>query len=366
MVPVLNSPMRADGAGEGLGIEVDLAGIAADLLAARPQTGPGVLLEGQARDPGDAGNQRLPLGIQLTGGVEHLYQPVLLAAMTPPVHRLMAVEGVVLGAEFGQRVMQGGLVPLHLDQQAIVGLGGPRDAVLLAMQGIGGEQHAADPQFGDQRWHGRDLAGCPGHLLVGQDEGDVAGEGAEHMSRFPVVQVVEAAAQRLAIEGDGALPGHLDRPVQRVRMTAESSLEIVPLERQEQTAQRVHGWRSSEARPEGSVQAIALDGDEGDDLLVGGRTRQNRQNREQQQMAQAIALPLRAAWIVDSFERGKQRTKRHQGDIYQLRTSLQQIRYRTLRVPALRKVGSGRRGRTAWPCARVKVVSWMSEKTFQS
>jgi len=65
MVLILNSPMRADGAGEGLGIEVDLAGITADLLAARPQTGPGVFLEGQARDPGDAGDQRLPLGVQL-------------------------------------------------------------------------------------------------------------------------------------------------------------------------------------------------------------------------------------------------------------------------------------------------------------
>jgi putative tricarboxylic transport membrane protein len=50
---------------------------------------------------------------------------------------------------------------------------------------------------------------------------------------------------------------------------------------------------------------------------------------------------------VDSFERGKQR--RHQGDLYQLRTSLQQIRYRKLRVPALGRVGSGRPGRTAWP-----------------
>src|SRR4051795_10799778 len=170
------------------------------------------------------------------------------------------------------------------------------------------------------------------------------------MSCFPVVQVVEAAAQRLAIERDGALAGHLDGPVQLVRMTPEGALEIILVERQEQTAQLVHRRCPSEARPEGSVQAVALDGDEGDDLLVGGRTRQNRQNREQQQIAQVIALPLRAAWIVDSFERGKQRTKRHQGDLYQLRTSLQQIRYRTLRVPALGRVGSGRRGRTAWPC----------------
>jgi hypothetical protein len=35
----------------------------------------------------------------------------------------------------------------------------------------------------------------------------------------------------------------------------------------------------------------------------------------------------------DLGERGKQRTKRHPGDLHQLRTSLQQIRYRTLRAP---------------------------------
>jgi hypothetical protein len=33
--------------------------------------------------------------------------------------------------------------------------------------------------------------------------------------------VVEAAAQGLAVERDGALPGHLNGPVQLVRMAAE-------------------------------------------------------------------------------------------------------------------------------------------------
>ena len=83
MVLVLNAPVRADGA--GVGVETDLAGVAADLLTRWPQTGPGVLLESQARNPGDAGDQRLPLGVQLTGSVEDLDQPMLLAAMTPPV-----------------------------------------------------------------------------------------------------------------------------------------------------------------------------------------------------------------------------------------------------------------------------------------
>jgi hypothetical protein len=70
------------------------------------------------------------------------------------------------------------------------------------MQGIGGEQHAPSSVIS---------VGTAGisPLLVGQDEGGVAGKRAEHMSRCPVVQVIEAAAQRLAIERDGALPSHL-------------------------------------------------------------------------------------------------------------------------------------------------------------
>src|SRR3954451_6626946 len=91
MIAIFNAPVRADGAGEGLGVETDLAGVAADLLARRRQAGAGVLLESQARDRGDAGDQRLPLGVELTGGVEDLDQPMLLAAMPPPVHRLVAV-----------------------------------------------------------------------------------------------------------------------------------------------------------------------------------------------------------------------------------------------------------------------------------
>src|SRR5688500_19450101 len=72
------------------------------------------------------------------------------------------------------------------------------------MQGIGGEQHAPSSVISVG------TAGISrGHLLVGQDEGGVAGKRAEHMSRCPVVQVIEAAAQRLAIERDGALPSHL-------------------------------------------------------------------------------------------------------------------------------------------------------------
>src|SRR3954447_20860896 len=36
MIAIFNAPVRANGAGEGLGVETDLAGVIADLLARRP------------------------------------------------------------------------------------------------------------------------------------------------------------------------------------------------------------------------------------------------------------------------------------------------------------------------------------------
>src|SRR5215212_10482618 len=139
----------------------------------------------------------------MTGGVEDLDAPMLLAAMAATVHRLVAAEGALLSAEPGQGSMQGGLVLLDPDQQGIAGLGGPREPLLLAMQGVGGEEHAGHAKPGDQPRHRWDLVRGTGRFMMSQDEGSITGEGAEHVSRLAVVQVIEAATQRLAIKGDG-------------------------------------------------------------------------------------------------------------------------------------------------------------------
>jgi hypothetical protein len=93
-------------------------------------------------------------------------------------------------------------------------------------------------------------------------------------------------------------------------MVTEGDLKIVPAERQEEITQGVHDRSAPKAGPKGSIQAVALDGNEGDDPLVGGCPRQDREHREQQQMAHAVALSLWTAWIADLGERGKQATKR--------------------------------------------------------
>jgi hypothetical protein len=77
--------------------------------------------------------------------------------------------------------------------------------VFLAVQGVGREQDAVQAQLLDQRLGRRDLVAL-GDLLMGQDERRLAGERAEHLGGGLVVQVVEAAPQRLAVERDDPPP----------------------------------------------------------------------------------------------------------------------------------------------------------------
>ncbi len=168
------------------------------------------------------------------------------------------------------------------------------------MQRVGGEQHAGDAKLGHQPRHRCDLVRRPAQLLMGHDQGGIAGKGAEHMNRLAIGQMIEvrrtawfdAAAQRLAIERDRAQRLRSAVCVQVASMTAERGFEIVTAECQEQVAQGGHRRGAPEAGTEDGVQALALQGDERDDLLVGGRARQHGEDREQQQMAQAVALAL--------------------------------------------------------------------------
>ena len=102
------------------------------------------------------------------------------------------------------------------------------------MQGIERDAGAAgDAVFGEQRLGHRDLVGLPGDVDVGEHEGGVGGERAQHLGGGTVVEGVEAAAQRLAVERDAALPRRGVRRLQQGGMTAEGGLypgRIEPLQ----------------------------------------------------------------------------------------------------------------------------------------
>ena len=118
---------------------------------------------------------------------------MLLPAMPAAIHRLMAVEGAVLGPEPGQCIMQGGLVLLHLGQQGISAA-----RVKVSFWQCRASAVNSTPVNSVISVGAAGISPLP----VDQDEGGVTGKRAEHMSRCSVVQVIEATAQRLAVERD--------------------------------------------------------------------------------------------------------------------------------------------------------------------
>ena len=80
--------------------------------------------------------------------------------------------------------------------------------------------------------------------------------------------------------------------------------------------------RALETGAEDRVQALALQGEEGDDALVGSRAYQHGEDREQQQMVHTVAPSLRTTRVVHLGERGKQASKRHRGDLHEAARSL--------------------------------------------
>ena len=77
----------------------------------------------------------------------------------------------------------------------------------MTVQRIEGDHGAGgDAEFGQQRLRCRDLVGFLGDVDMGEHERGVGGERAEHLGGGAVVEVIEAAPQRLAVQRDAALP----------------------------------------------------------------------------------------------------------------------------------------------------------------
>ena len=115
------------------------------------------------------------------------------------------------------------------------------------MQRIGGEEHAGEAEFRDQLRHGENLAGRRRDLLVRQDQRSVAGKRAQHVGGRLILQVVEAAAQRLAIQRDSAPALRANPLVQMTGVTTKGSFEIARIEREEEIAQGIERRSAPEA-----------------------------------------------------------------------------------------------------------------------
>jgi hypothetical protein len=126
----------------------------------------------------------------------------------------------------------------------------------------------SDTEFGQQRLRRRELVGFLGDVDRREHERGVGCKRAENLGGGPVAELVEAAAQRLAIERDAALSGHGACRLQQGGMAAKDRLHRGRIERLEDVADRGVRGRPPPCQGEGGVQPAAMDVDEGDDAAI--------------------------------------------------------------------------------------------------
>src|SRR3954454_20658014 len=113
------------------------------------------------------------------------------------------------------------------------------------------------------------------------------------------MEIVEAAPQRLAIEGDAARPRRGTSRLQQGGVTAEGRLYRSRVEPLEDVADGRGGWRPAPPQPARASELVAMDVDEADDATIRVAAAHDGQDGEQEHMRQRIELPLRSARIGD-------------------------------------------------------------------
>ncbi len=162
-------------------------------------------------------------------------------------------------------------------------------------------------RFGQQRLRRRDLVGPLGDVHVGEHERGVAGKRAQHLRRGTIVELVKAAAQRLAIKRDAALSRCGARCLQQGGMVAESLLHCSRVEPLEDIADCGARGRSPPVQTEDRVQPAAMDGDEGDNAAIRVAAGHDGKDGEQQHVGQRVKLALRPARIRNVRQHVQQR-----------------------------------------------------------
>ena len=124
MAAIFDTPVVSDRLAERLGAEGDLAGVEGNLLGGAPEPGLGVLVPGQARDPGALDDQAVPLGIELALDIEGLDPTGFMTAVALGIDALEVLDRRLLGGDVLERGQQARLVGLDLGEQGVAAVAG--------------------------------------------------------------------------------------------------------------------------------------------------------------------------------------------------------------------------------------------------
>ena len=148
------------------------------------------------------------------------------------------------------------------------------------MHGIDGDESAGETEFGEQSLHRRDFVRLLVAVEMRQHQRCVRRERAQNMRCLAVLEMVEAVAQRLAVNGDVALPRVAGLRVENGGVAPECLLHRSCIQLLENESDRAVGGCASPWQREKIAQPGEMDIDKAVDRTVRVRSGHHRQNGE--------------------------------------------------------------------------------------
>ena len=188
------------------------------------------------------------------------------------------------------------------------------------MHGVASDDMSGHVEFGQQLLHGRDFVGFLIDFDVGEHQRRIDRESAQHLFGLGVVEIVEAALQRLAVEGDDAALGRIGRDIEEGGVFAKRLFDIGRIEPLQNIADGCMGRRSLPPDLEGSIQRSQMRLEVRLDAAIRIGPAHDGENGKQQYVRQPIKFALRAARVGDCGEQRQKRLQGLQGDLPSIRS----------------------------------------------
>jgi hypothetical protein len=148
------------------------------------------------------------------------------------------------------------------------------------VHGIDGDESAGETEFDKQCLHRGDFVRLLITVEMRQHQRGVGGKHAQNMRGFAVLEMIEAVAQRLAVDGDMALPRGSGLRVQNGGMAPKNVFHRSRIQLLENEPDRAVGRRASPRQRERAAQPSEMDIDEAVDCPVRVGPGHHRQNGE--------------------------------------------------------------------------------------
>ena len=150
---------------------------------------------------------------------------------------------------------------------------------------------------------------------MGEHQRGFDGEGAEHLGGGAVVEIVEAATQRLPVDGDADLTGVGEGSLQHGSVTAESGFQGSGVKLQQDVADGRVRRRTAPGQGEGRIQGLAVLIDEDGDVTIAIGACDDGEDGEQQNIAKLVTSALCPPGIGDVLQQGEQRGECSHGNL---------------------------------------------------